>query len=113
VLQLYRQQFGTTPIALSGVPAPLDAVAALSSDGRALTIAIVNPTGEPKRMPLKVAGGTLRGDGLKWTITGADKWAHNAPGAPRGVDIASLPATQPDVLEAGPLSVTLYSLRLR
>jgi alpha-N-arabinofuranosidase len=113
VLQLYRQQFGTTPIALSGVPAPLDAVAALTSDGRALTIAIVNPTGESKRMPLNVAGGTLRGDGQKWTITGADKWAHNAPGAPRGVDIASVPAAQLDVLEAGPLSVTLYSLRVR
>ena len=113
VLQLYRQRFGTTPVALSGVPAPLDAVAALSSDGRALTIAVVNPTGEAKRLPLSVAGGALSGGGQRWTITGADKWAHNAPGAPRGVDIASAPVAKADALEAGPLSVTLYSLWLR
>jgi alpha-L-arabinofuranosidase len=113
VLQLYRQRFGTTPVALSGVPAPLDAAAALSSDGRALTIAVVNPTSEAKRLPLSVAGGAVLGSGQKWTITGSDKWAHNAPGAPRGVDIASVPVVKADSLEAGPLSVTLYSLWLR
>jgi alpha-N-arabinofuranosidase len=113
VLQLYRQRFGTTPVALSGVPAPLDAAAALSADGRALTIAGVNPTGEAKRLPLSVAGGALLGSGQKWTITGEGKWAHNAPGAPRGVDIVSAPVSKTDALEAGPLSVTLYSLWLR
>jgi alpha-N-arabinofuranosidase len=113
VLQLYRQQFGTIPVTLSGVPAPLDVAAALSADGRALTIAVVNPTGEAKRLPLAVAGGALTGSGLKWTLTGADKWAHNAPGAPRGVDIVSAPVTKADALESGPLSVTLYSLWLR
>jgi alpha-N-arabinofuranosidase len=113
VLQLYRERFGTTPVALSGVPAPLDAVAALSADGRALTVAIVNPTDSAKRLPLAVGGGALAGAGQRWTITGDGKWAHNAPGAPRGVDIASAPVTSVEALEAGPLSVTLYSLWLR
>jgi alpha-N-arabinofuranosidase len=113
VSQLYRQRFGVTPVALSGVPAPLDASAALSADGRALTIAVVNPTGDAKRLPLSVAGGALAGSGQKWTLTGADKWAHNAPGAPRGVDIVSAPVTRADALDAPPLSVTLYSLWLR
>ena len=42
VLALYRKRFGVTPVSISGVPEPLDAVAALSADGRALTIAVVN-----------------------------------------------------------------------
>ena len=38
VLQLYRRHFGTVPVEVSGAPAPLDASAALTADGRALTV---------------------------------------------------------------------------
>ena len=60
VQQLYRERFGVTPVALAGAPAPLDVAAALSADGRALTVAVVNPTDEARSLQLKLAGGTLR-----------------------------------------------------
>jgi alpha-N-arabinofuranosidase len=114
VLQLYRRRFGVTPVELAGVPSPLDAAAALSADGRALTLAVVNPTDEARRLRLDVKGGAVTGGGQRWTITGADRWAHNRPGAARQVDIRTepLPAGT-DAAEVAPLSVTLLSLWLR
>jgi alpha-N-arabinofuranosidase len=114
VQQLYRARFGTKPVEVSGAPAPLDVAAALSEDGRALTVAVVNPTDERRPLRLALSGRALVGSGQKWVITGDGKWAHNRPGAPRGVDITTEPVA--DALggvEVGPLSVTLYSLWLR
>jgi alpha-N-arabinofuranosidase len=114
VQHLYRARFGTTPVEVAGDLAPLDVAAALSEDGRALTVGVVNPTDEPRRLRLKVAGRALSGWGQKWVITGKDKWAHNRPGAPRGVDITTEPVDGAgEGAEVGPLSVTLYSLWLR
>ena len=114
VQQLYRARFGVTPVEVTGALSPLDVAAALSEDGRALTLAVVNPTGEARRLRLKVAGRTLAGSGQKWVITGKDKWAHNRPGAPRGVDITTEAVEGfQDAADVGPLSVTLYSLWLR
>jgi len=114
VLALYRAQFGATPVGLSGVPKPLDAVAAVSADGRALTLAVVNPTHEARVLRLGLAGGALAGTGTRWVLTGKDRWAHNRPGSPRGVDVRSEPISPASgSVEVGPLSVTLLSLALR
>lgn len=112
VLALYRKHFGVTPVELSGVPKPLDTVAALSADGRALTLAVVNPTDEARSLRLKLAGGTLAGAGRKWVLTGNDRRAHNRPGAPRGVDVREEATHGGDSLDVGPLSVTLFSFEL-
>lgn len=114
VLQLYRARFGVTPVEVAGDLPPLDVAAALSEDGRHLTLAVVNPTTDRRPVRLKIAGGALSGAGQKWEITGDDKWAHNRPGAPRGVDIRTEAANGvTDRVEVGPLSVTLFSLGLR
>jgi alpha-N-arabinofuranosidase len=114
VLQLYRARFGVSPVDVAGDLRPLDVAAALSADGRALTLAVVNPTDEARPLRLDVAGRVLAGSGQKWVITGKDKWAHNRPGSPRGVDIRTEPVEGVvQGVEAGPLSVTLYSLWLR
>jgi alpha-N-arabinofuranosidase len=114
VQQLYRARFGTTPIEVAGDFRPLDVAAALSEDGRALTLAVVNPSDEARRLRLKVAGRSLAGSGQKWVITGKDRWTHNRPGTPRGVDITTETVEGVgEAAEAGPLSVTLYSLWLR
>jgi alpha-N-arabinofuranosidase len=114
VLQLYRARFGVTPIEIGADLRPLDVSAALTEDGRALTVAVVNPTAEARRLRLRLTGGALSGSGQKWVITGDNRWSHNRPGAPRQVDIRSETLTRDaEVAEVGPLSVTLYSLALR
>ena len=115
VLQLYRERFGVTPVEIGPAPGPLDVAAALSADGRALTIAVVNPTEETRRLRFQLAGGrTLSGSGQKWVITGKGRFAHNRPGAPRQVDIRTEALTSgTGAAEAAPLSVTLYSLWLK
>jgi alpha-N-arabinofuranosidase len=114
VQQLYRARYGVTPVEVSGDWKPLDVVAALSEDGRALTVAVVNPTDDRRPLRLAVSGRTLSGSGQKWVITGDGKWAHNRPGEPRGVDITTEGVAGAERgVEVGPLSVTLYSLWLR
>jgi len=114
VLKLYRERFGDVPVQVTGDFKPLDVAAALAPDRTALTVAVVNPTDDVQSVSLKVNGGNLTGRGQQWTITGPDKWSHNAPGKPRQVDIAqSSFAETPGRLQVAPLSVTLYSFFLR
>jgi len=114
VLKLYRARFGEIPVQITGDFKPLDIAAALSRDHVILTVAIVNPTDESQAVNLKLAGGELTGRGQKWTLTGPTKWAYNAPGKPRQVDIVrSSIADATGRLKVVPLSVTLYSYFLR
>jgi alpha-N-arabinofuranosidase len=114
VLKLYRERFGEIPVRISGDFQPLDIATALSRDRVILTVAIVNPTDESQAVNLKLAGRELTGRGQKWTLTGPNKWSHNAPGKPRQVDIVrSSIADATGRLEVVPLSVTLYSYFLR
>ena len=114
VLKLYRERFGDVPVQVAGDFKPLDVVAALSPDRTAVTVGVVNPTDEPQRLALKLSGGKFTGRGQKWTLTGAGKWSHNAPGKPRQVDIVQSSFSETiDPLEVAPLSVTLYSFFLR
>jgi len=108
VLQLYREHFGQTPVKLSGVVAPLDMVAALTADGRKLTVAIVNPTPAPVEVPLELGGHRAAGPVTRWVIAAADERAHNTPGQPRVVDLV-----RTDGLDAvRPLSIPGYGIAL-
>jgi alpha-N-arabinofuranosidase len=114
VMKLYRERFGTTPVQIEGDFAPLDIVSALSSDGNTLTIAIVNPTEQPRPLALKLEQGNLANLGLRWTLTGPDKWSHNTPGKARQVDIKQTTITDaPNTMNLAPLSITLYALPLQ
>ena len=114
VLKLYRERFGDVPLEVSGDFKPLDVAAALSPDRTAVTVAVVNPTDDPQRLALKLSGAKLTGRGQKWTLTGPDKWSHNAPGKPRQVDVVQSSFNETTgPLEVVPLSVTLYSFFLR
>ena len=114
VLALYRQRFGTVPVPVTGAPEHLDAVAAWTEDRTALTVAVVNPTEAPHAFALEVAGAEPTGPGVRYVLTGENRWAHNAPGRPRGVDVTRTSLTNgADRIEAAPLSVTLHVVRVR
>ena len=107
-LALYRKHYGTLPVAVSGAPAPLDVVAAWTPGRTALTVAIVNPEATARTLRLQVAGARLTGRGRSYVMTGDSPRAHNAPGAPRGVDVTDAAAGKPDEpLTVAPLSATL------
>jgi alpha-N-arabinofuranosidase len=108
VLALYRRHFGSLPVAVREQPRPLDVAAAWTQDRSALTVAVVNPTPEPRSVRIEVAGARLAANARRFVLTGQGPLAHNAPGEPRGVDVVETNAPglrEPVVLP--PLSVTL------
>lgn len=115
VLQLYRAHFGTQPIALdsSGIPSPLDIAAALTDDGKTLTIGIVNPTDSAVTVPFSITHGTTAGSATRYVIAADNRHAHNAPGQPRVVDIVEttgIDATHP--LQVPAIGVALFKIPL-
>jgi hypothetical protein len=51
---------------------------------------------------------------MRFVLTGDDKWAHNAPGQPRGVDVTRSSLTAgADRIAVAPLSVTLQVMKVR
>jgi len=114
VLKLYRHHFGVLPVAVGGQAEPLDVAAAWTPDRKALTLSVVNPTKETRRVTLDVKGTSLTGEGTLWRIAGSDPMAYNEPGKPPAVRIEELPCRGiTDRLEVPPISVSLYSLTVR
>ena len=88
--------------------------AALTEDGKTLTIGVVNPTMQALDLPLTLKGAELTGSGRRWEIAGADPMAYNEPGQPPRVriqqtDVNNLTST----LSVPPCSVTLLALGLK
>jgi len=110
VLKLYRKHFGVLPLTVTGVPAPLDAAAALTEDRKALTVAVVNPTMQKKTIQLAASGFTPAGTGTMWLITGANSMLYNEPGRPPQVAIQEKAVDDASTLTVPPLSVVLYRI---
>jgi alpha-N-arabinofuranosidase len=87
VLQLYRAHYGRIPLRLNHDFAPCDVAAALTEDGKTLTIGVMNPTDSETEWSVLLSGATLAGRATRWHITGPDRFAHNTPGKTRVVDI--------------------------
>jgi alpha-L-arabinofuranosidase len=112
VLQLYREKFGVTPFNASWGSGPCDVAAALTKDGRTLTLSVVNPTAEEVLVNLTAAGLALAGPGVRWHIAGPQAESHNAPGRTRVVDIRRSEANAA-ALVVPALSATLFELPLK
>ncbi len=111
-LKLYRQRFGTIPLAVTA-ETPLDVAAALTADGRRLTVAIVNPTPRKLDLPLTLQGVELTGAGHCYEIAGDNPMAYNEPGGPPAVAIRERAVENlGGQLDAAPYSVTLYVLEV-
>ena len=113
VLKLYRQHYGVTPLAVT-TQSPLDAAAALSEDGKTLTLAVVNPTMNALELPLSLTGIQIAGSGKRWQIAGDDPQVYNEPGQPPKVKIEQSDVQDVnDCLSVAPCSVTLFALELK
>ncbi|MBA7674027.1 hypothetical protein ES703_82234 [subsurface metagenome] len=117
VLNLYRNHFGQLPVTVTGDTHPLDVVAALTADRKALTVGIVNPTQHECEVTLDlVQGFALTGTGRLWLIAHfeSDPMAYNEPGKDPNVQITEKTIDRVlSELEAPPFSVSLYMLDLR
>jgi alpha-N-arabinofuranosidase len=114
ILQLYRAHYGQIPLRIEQDFAPCDVAAALTKDGKTLTIGVVNPTGSEIELRPTLSGATLVGTATRWHITGPDQFAHNTPGKPRAVDIHRTDGlSTTSALRVPPLSCALFALPLK
>jgi DUF1680 family protein/alpha-L-arabinofuranosidase len=113
-LKLYRQRFGTVPVAITGDAYPLDVAAAWRSGRKTLTIAVVNPTEQKHELPIELKGAELAGNGRLSLIAHSDPMAYNEPGKPPEVMIEEkLIHGISNKLSVPPLSISLYELSAR
>lgn len=89
-LKLYRAQFEKWPLRLGDDFAPFDVMAAVSNDGKRLTLSIVNPTTSTTTFPLDFAASDAPKEARRWRLyaPSGDPLTHNTPGEPRQVDLA-------------------------
>ena len=135
LFQLYRDHFGTVPAKVDGnsppplpkYPAggdqprvnagsptyPLDVSAALTSNGKALTIAVVNPTESARELDLSIIGIELQGKGRHWRLTGPT--IDSITGLSRHeVRVTEMPVAQtPKTLQVAPISIDVYEFERR
>jgi alpha-N-arabinofuranosidase len=110
VLELYRQQFGTLPVTTTATGG-IRAQAAWSTDRKALTVAIINPSLEATKVTFQVSGAELSGRGKRWQIAGTDPQAYNDPDRPPHVRIEEDTMKLVDGgVKLAPCSVTLLRL---
>ncbi len=129
--KLYRDHFGTLPVALTGnspQPAPkyppygdqpetsagsptypLDMIAALTEDRKFLTVAVVNGTESEQRFDLSATGVKLGGPSTLWMLTGPDLTAENHAGQPTQVAVKEMALGEaPHSIQVAPISVSIY-----
>ncbi|MFL6416691.1 MAG: alpha-L-arabinofuranosidase C-terminal domain-containing protein, partial [Bryobacteraceae bacterium] len=129
--KMYRDHFGSVPVALSGnspQPAPkyppygdqpktstgsptypLDMVAALTEDHKFLAIAVVNATESAQEFALNVSGLRLSGPPISWQLTGTNVDAANHVGQPQQVEIKQIPMDNVQgTISVAPISVNVY-----
>lgn len=126
LFKLYQSRFGTIPVRLDGnspQPSPrwpgpptvnaggntfpLDVVAALTSDQKFLTIAIVNPTETPQSITIQLDGTKISGKVRRWTIYGNSVMARNVVGKP-----AEIALRESDIDTNGELTIEKASINI-
>ncbi|HSW49395.1 MAG TPA: hypothetical protein VLH09_04430 [Bryobacteraceae bacterium] len=130
LFKLYRDRFGTVPVPVDGnspVPPPqfpvgsdqprinagsptypVDVAAALTSDGKSLTLAVINPNESAQELDLSFKGITLSGKGRMWLMTG-DRLAAATGLGRNEVRIVETPVTgAPKLLKIAPISINIY-----
>ncbi len=122
VLKLYRAEFGNTPISAQiqsdakYKPGALDVSAALTADGKFLTVAFVNAAPIAVKAELKLNGIELQNSGKKFVIAenNNNPDGYNDPDQPDKITIAQsdIQLTNQTV-EVAPMAVTLVKIPVK
>ncbi len=113
-LKLYREHFGVIPVATSPTTSQLDVAAAWTVRNQALTVAVVNATGQTEQVALDTGGRVFKEKATRWSIVNANPQAFNEPGKSPNVVIQEEQTTVVNnTLVAPPYSIVLYRLAPR
>ena len=129
LFKLYRDHFGTVPVRVDGaspVPAPLypvgadqpkinagsptyplDVSAALSSDGKLMTVAVINATESAQVLDLTFKGVSLSGKGRLWRMTGPSLTSSTGLKG-KEVQVTEAPISGAKQLDVAPASINIY-----
>lgn len=101
---------GDMPRSSAGSPTyPLDMLAAVSADGKFLTLAVVNATDAEQNFNLNIRGASQNGGATIWQMTGKDLDAANRVGQPPQVQVKQTEIGEaPTKLSVSPISVNFY-----
>jgi alpha-L-arabinofuranosidase len=113
VLQMYRAHYGEIPLRLEQNFGASDIAAALTKDGRTLTIAVMNPTNAELELQPSLSGASFAGAATRWHITGPNAEAHNIPGQRRVVDLKQTGGLAVSDLRVPPLSAAVFRIPLK
>jgi len=105
---------GDQPKTNSGSPTyPLDVFAALTSDRKYLTVAVVNATESTQKLDLTVAGAQLKRPWTLWQVTAGNLDAANHAGQPPQVELKETSIGDVSgTLSVAPISVNIYQFPL-
>jgi alpha-L-arabinofuranosidase len=113
-LVMYRRNFGTIPVEITGAPEPLDVAVAWTKDKRALTVSVVNPTFDSWQLNFRITGATLAGAGKSWVLSAEDDMAYNDPGKTPAVAFVEKPVTGvKNTLTVAPATATIFSFPVK
>jgi alpha-N-arabinofuranosidase len=136
LFKLYRDHFGTVPVEVTGnspqpppqypvggdQPAvnagsdtyPLDVAAALSSDRKSLTVAVVNPTESGQQLNLSINGVALGDAGRVWFMAPSSVNATNVVGQPSQVEVQEREVNlTTNAMTIAPISVNIYEFPVK
>ena len=128
--KLYRDHFGSVPVEVGGnspVPAPLypvgadqpkvnagsptypvDVVAALTEDGKLLTVAVINANESAQQLDLSIKGIALQGRGRMWRMTGDSLSAATGLGKSEVRIVETALTETPKAITIAPISIEIY-----
>jgi alpha-N-arabinofuranosidase len=101
---------GDQPKTNAGSPTyPLDMFAALTAEGKFLTVAVVNATETEQKFNLAVTGNKVGGPSTLWQMTGSSLDAANHVGQPPQVEVKEISIGEaPQTVSVAPISVNVY-----
>lgn len=134
LFKLYESQFGRIPLKISGnAPQPkptwpiggdqpvenaggdlypLDVVAALTEDGKAITVAVINPTETKQQITLDFGNSKIKSKMKQWTLSGTSTQARNIVNQKPEVALKESTASFKNEITVDAATINLYRFEL-